>query len=540
MWEGHEYRYREIFTAISELNSVIRAQVPPEGEDFFQAYKEELLLAAERLSNYSQAAIKDSRILLNRLHSISRYSESVSYRHDIQYCISDYFNFDAFAQIISPQEAQIVISLGVFLAIEDLFLRLAANMDFYSFDPNKEGKRQWHGCDCLWFAGGIWSPHTRYYDYRISQDLTETVEINSVRINHLFAFHASIPFESQRLILSSFMVDVGILWILMHEEAHYTEGHLAFLESQFGAVFSKQKLSEINQGSEDVNEISLDLRKAMEFQADCVAAQSVVDIFCREEYLNLVPAYCEDRSTWFLRLLLVAIGSVILVLQKAHSIHGSSENYPSPLTRLTTIFRYVLGRVKDTKKLAYRLFVHMSEIEFNGAVTGALDDLQTVSSLLTREKNIEKLVEGEAPIFQKTHDLGILDEFDKGEIEFLSLLLSLDPILLAFMLNTQNDSPEQEESINLWIENQRNSGSQEIEVPAFMVKTLMKTQNNFPEKHFDIDIDNFFQSLQYSGANDRERLFDVFRAWFLEYFSMEKHCFDLKLKTASLIPIKKL
>jgi hypothetical protein len=534
MWDGHEYRFKEIFLAISRFKSDIRI------ESSTEAYEKELLHAFNSLSSYSQAAIKDSRKLLDRLYSISRCTEPVSYDHDIRVCVTDYLNFDAFIQVTSSQEAQIVISLGVFIAIEDLFMRLTASMDFFSFDPSKGGNRQWHGCECFWIPSGFWGPMTRYYDYRICGYQTYIPDLSSIGVSHLFAFHSSIPLDHQRLILSTLMADIGLLWMLMHEEAHYTEGHLALLEKQYSAIFSKRKLGEITQERDENNSIPLGLLKAMEFQADCVATHATVDIICCEEYFRLMPDYCENQPAWFLRALLVAIGSTVLILQKAHSINGSAEDYPLPLTRLTTIIRYATGRIKDARKPAYRLFGDMSEEELNIAVCGALDDLETVSSLLTREKLLEKNIEGEAPVFRKTHNLGILDNHDAGEINFLSLLFSQQPILQAFMFSTQPYTQVDEQAIEVWLENQIKSGSSKLEVPFFMAKALMKATGTYREEQYNNLIELVFQSLQYTDTNDRERLLSVFELWFSEYFEMEKFCFSLKNKTDTLIPIRKL
>lgn len=537
MWDGHTNRFREIFSVVSAFNSRMSNQDPIDPEQFLQVVEENAILASESLSNYLEAALEDSKILLDRLHAMSRYSVPTAYLHNLQISVSDYLSFDAFICTSSPKEVQIVLSLGIFLALEDLFWRLASSMDFFSFDPSKGDQskgssRQWHGCECFWLIGGVWSPNHRYYDYRIAQDFEKLFDmrLEQIRNSFLSAFHSSIPFEPARLILSSFMVDVGILWILMHEEAHYTQGHLALLESIYGDDFSKLMLGEIDLQNEDTDSIPLNILKAMEFQADCVAAHAIVDIFCREEVpiTTVIPDYCDNKLVWFLRLLFVAVGGTVLILQKAHSINGSSENYPLPLTRLTTIFRYVIDRVKDPSKIACKMFADFSDFDFNCSITGALDDLQTISSLLTREKSVEKLVQGEAPIFKKTHDLGILDEFDPKELEFLSIIFTEESILLSLM--SEIYEPSEAEALRPLLD----SFTSDLEIPIVMLKNFTKKDLYNQHKFLSTLIEDMYSST----TVDKNKFLEIFDLWFSEYFTMEQCCYFLKKTTVNLIPIK--
>jgi hypothetical protein len=272
----------------------------------FKLIEKELLNISKRSfdiddSYYLSSLKEDLDNLLTHLFAISRPSEPTEYAHKLYFQSEDDLTFNAFIGIENQNEAVSKISYGLLLALDDLFFRLAANQDFFSFGF-KDGKHQFNGCDCMWFdvSEDVPHPFIRYFSYEHQKDY-----LPHPNASFLTRFYSVIPVDDQRLQLANFMTHIGLLWNMMHEEAHYCSGHVLYMQ-ELGLCTSSGKIG-ISETENHIiekprsNNSSWE-RKIFEGQADQIAARAVIDIFFRDKYYNLLPDYCvEDKALWLLR-----------------------------------------------------------------------------------------------------------------------------------------------------------------------------------------------------------------------------------------------
>jgi hypothetical protein len=350
---------------------------------------------------------------------------------------------DAYAEMI-PKESCVktVISTGLFFSFDDLFLRLSCSSDFFTIDVI-DGVKLWNGCECLWtYAGSAIKPKLRFYEYEWIPKRSEIAWGNGCEGTWLYAYVGAYPFDSERRRLSDFLMQVSISWILLHEEAHHLEGHLNFIARHLPSQDAQclmDEIAEVECGSDSAN-----LSKLFEWQADSYATCAIVDLFFSKQNLALLPSYCaEKRHVWLFRLLLVAIGSVILNFQNARANVGGSQanrraSHPLPRTRLLTCFFAALGEIHSEKWSILREVVDLDEdvsellSEFlGGSLGGALEDLNTCSEILCREGNpenaIESLKANQSPQWRRIKDLTILDNRSDVTATFFMILSRILP-----------------------------------------------------------------------------------------------------------------
>jgi hypothetical protein len=325
---------------------------------------------------------------------------------------------DAYAFLETEKLARFNISLGTLFALDDLFFRLCCNKEFFSFDLLSENFL-WYGCQSVWFETGNLQPHTRYYDYR------QLVIFGGAKIDEssnlhlgtsLTGFLNGIPLDDTRTHLASVMVYIAILWIMMHEEGHYSEGHLHYLqESRHRKQRENLRLDEVakNPKQDEANK----LHKVFEWQADRHAIYAVIDIMFREDMLVLLPAYCRRDPGWLLRLIMTAIGALILVFQKARQFYGSPESYPSPRTRIVIM---ILGCFARIASLESGLRIPSNFLENKdkfSATIGALHDLFIASELLPRKEDLADFGTGFYPMPHSPQTLDFIqDEEEFGAV----------------------------------------------------------------------------------------------------------------------------
>ncbi len=128
------------------------------------------------------------------------------------------------------------------------------------------------------------------------------------------------------------MFHVGVLWLMMHEEGHYCEGHLLYRRELMGAFRLSPRVSEV--GGMTGPGQDLVVEKVMEWQADRSATRAVIDVVHASELLAMLPRCCPRDALTLRRLSLTAIGCVVLVMDKARQIYGQSATYPTLRTRL--------------------------------------------------------------------------------------------------------------------------------------------------------------------------------------------------------------
>lgn len=275
----------------------------------------------------------------------------------------------ALAELNSPSEAVFCVSLGMFFSLEDLLFRLVCNQDFFAYTTKGEG---YPGCICLWLSNGSVHPQTRFYDYHHQQ--TKIAAIGSP-CAWLTGFFSAIPSDNERYALALMMHSIAGSWVLLHERQHFWEGHLHLqseLEIRHGQKVFTSSTPTVTQA----------MRRAFEWQADRNATKKIIDYFVNPDALLMLPTYCKQNPAWFLRLLIVSMGSVLLLFHKATSINGSKSEYPSPQSRIFNMVRMTTARWKENEGV-HGMSLSLEEILDTSY--WALHDLNVASELLADE-----------------------------------------------------------------------------------------------------------------------------------------------------------
>lgn len=357
------------------------------------------------LEAYLSAAKEDYFKILQGASYLCRVGDGAKERsHKIVVNLSDDLILDAFACILNDKEVQITVTMGTFFGLQDILYRLACNNRFLSFHPTKDGKLVWKGCTCVWFDDNrSILPALRYYDYSFN-DLSN---LNPLTGSGRFAsaFFSGIPLDKERQDLANLMFEISICWLFMHEEAHFTRGHLHFLKEKVGVLGHPIRMSETKNGSAEL--MSHDEHKVIEWMADRAGNTGCVDIFFQDHYLQYLPDYCSDnKKGWMLRLIIVSIGTLFSIFQKTVKSYGASELYPSSKSRLVSAIDQVLQRAA-TPLNSVSDFIHLVHFP----VVGALDDLLTVSENINCDGQYAPadMLSMEFPKREKTHDLDLVD-----------------------------------------------------------------------------------------------------------------------------------
>jgi hypothetical protein len=387
--------------------------------------------AQDVVAEYSKALREDYISTINYLISTSRPSDkSILFKHPVRFRIEENFQFNAFVHL---EDDQVITNVfyGLLLSLDDLFSRLGCSADFYSF--NASGERIWKGTECIWFHPERipFKPEVRYHNYAFTVD--PMLALNASPTSGLGLFYGAIAWgDLERIGLADFMSKIGLMWVLMHEEGHYTNGHLSHLVEKYS--YLNQSL-QIGEATNNIDSDSAEFAKIKEWQADVSATNAVVDYFLNAECFPSLPAYCKKASStrrentarqvhWLFRAIIVSIGTTVLVLQKSQSIHGASERYPLPRTRLLLSIIVAFSRATDPRfnNLVLDAMRDDSQFIFN-CIIGAFEDLLTASGLINREQHVDFWDDNsnETPLIRKTHQLGLIDSEFEATVASLSI-----------------------------------------------------------------------------------------------------------------------
>jgi len=338
--------------------------------------------SADNLVSYLEATAVDQTDIVNLLFAASRAPRHKPL-HEIEYEILDSFLFQAYAMISSKQKVEFALSRGLFYAFDDMFMRLSCNKGFYAYEFSERDFPSWDGCQCLWLCDGIFEPMIRYYDYRLRGNRSDGSFLNG--------FFSAIPLDKQRQKLARFMSNIAILWVMMHEESHYFDGHLILLEQGYSKHNPRVMLNETSVESDSVEHQRQLQNKLFEARADRFASEAITDIIVQKEVFEFLPSYCQkNKKVWLLRLVLTTVCSVIAIFQKSRLIHGSTNHYPSPKTRMIISIRSILARLNSShfaSKLEY------TSEDMLSAVVGTFDDIYNAEVVLASKSDAIELSE---------------------------------------------------------------------------------------------------------------------------------------------------
>lgn len=383
------------------------------------------------VADYSIALREDYISTINYLISTSRPSnKSILFKHQLRFCIEESLQFNAFVHF---EDNKVVtnVSFGLLLSLDDLFARLGCSADFYSFDASSE--RLWNGAECLWFhpERTPFKPKIRYHNYAFTVD--PMLALNAPPTSGLGLFYSAIAWgDLERIGLADFMSKIGLMWVLMHEEGHYTNGHLSHLVEKYSHLNQSLQISET---TSSIDSAESEFAKIKEWQADVSATNAVVDYFLNAECFPSLPAYCQKAAStkkentarqvqWLFRAIIVSIGTTVLILQKSHSIHGTSKRYPLPRTRLLLSIVVAFSRATDPRFNSLVLDAICDDSQFIlNCIVGAFEDLLIVSDLINREQHIDSWDDDsdETPSIRKTHQLGLIDSEFEAAVASLSI-----------------------------------------------------------------------------------------------------------------------
>ncbi len=356
-------------------------------------------------TNFLQISSSEAEFLLSSLISRSRYDSSdKSYpAQKLMLKLDENLEFDASVSPQNSKEIIISISKGLYFSLQDVFLRLMCSMDFFSNDPDHHDKQLWLGCTCMWpISSSAYLPSNRFLNYNLIK--TNNLFSNTDRS---FAFFSGIPFDEDRLYLADFFLEVGMCYVLLHEEAHYSNGHLGWYKEIYG-LFS------INEGKKSDPRIEINRyeRQALEWQADRTAVRGTIDTFFYRKYSLQLPDYCSRASTeWLLRALLVSIATVMFIMQKK-AVHGAESNfYPSVKTRLFSAFVITIFRGKELVR-NQKTDLDLDEWTIIGSILGACYDLGGIPFRLDEDGGINNdtlIFEKKAEENEKKLQIGLFD-----------------------------------------------------------------------------------------------------------------------------------
>ena len=386
-----------------------------------------------RESHYVDGIRQDCPQLLEVLQSISRPAES-SLVHELEPVVAGGGALDAWIKQ-EEDRFEIGISLGMFMALTDLSMRLACNSQFFSFGAatsagaDSEWGRLWGGCECIWtrMTAGR-GPKLRFNDYhQVSVDDD---------MGYLSGYIEGIPCDGERISMACFLTS----WILLHEEGHYCSGHFHYLGHHLGA--DGMGLGET--GKQRFAPQEVPYRTVFEWQADRGATRGVVDVFFQSAFLAIVPSYVkEDREKWLLRLIFVGIGLVIQMLQKSQVISGAESYYPTLRTRLIGASISLMGRAANPPNWCIQLSIPVSGNPvsvFSPVLAGGFEDLSVVADLINRDGDVVDFEFGAHPVVDPSRRHGLLDEPNEG-----GTLFKL--VWLVNLVENGGDFPEEFESL---------------------------------------------------------------------------------------------
>lgn len=395
----------------------------------------------ELSKEYIAAAQEDLTEFVEAFYSGSRALDPDYPNERVNYRSTPSLRFDAHVSLDPEKQnvANIDVSLGCLLSIDDLCFRMASNHGFFApkdvvlanqFDQITPWRVVWPelgvrgNCENV-RQGDLLLPKQRFEDYE-SLTLSETGRkyFKNGRSSFLSGFFAGYPMDEMRHILARKLAMIGLGWLLLHEESHFAEGHFAYTKNRFGIADDS-----CFEGEEELSGL---LRKVMEWHADHGATNGIFDIVFQNaaHFVHGIypePSPQDELKTDTLRLMMTGIGMVKLLFRRLELLRGCSEIYPTAFTRLTTLYFTMAKCVRVTRK-----HFDISPVEFSTAVGLSLEDLAAVSQILGLDN-----VSGEAgmPMY------ALEDQGDSARLGMFDCQEDVKKFFLKLMVELGYDAP---------------------------------------------------------------------------------------------------
>ena len=224
-----------------------------------------------------------------------------------------------------------IVNLGTFFALEDFFMSILSNgRIFGNILPEDAQETNLN-------SYGFIAPIIRFYDYNHSGNWGLKVG-ECIGNSWIYGFFSSYSHDVNVRNISALLVQINLTWVITHEEAHFTEGHLNYEMSHFAGRKSEMSLNGCRKGSSRNDHLC---GKIFEWQADKKATTDTLALFYNDA--TLLPSKPSqgqtDKEEYVMTSLFISsLCFTSLIFQK--SINNNSEidddYHPKPQTRLLT------------------------------------------------------------------------------------------------------------------------------------------------------------------------------------------------------------
>lgn len=310
---------------------------------------------------YAAASKMDFEAMLAELSILARRALGLPQNECPVFRIGDSEKFHAHCGLQVGAPARCELSAGLFWALDDLSGSIACIPDTFPEIPmNIEETWAFN-----YFKQPTCVPEYRFYDYSGIIDFRfddEGRSIGGFPIGVTIYFQ-DVPFQANRSALAQMLLRVKILWIMLHEAAHYAGGHLQYFREAFNLDEHRCRIDEVTQQEAHPN-------RTFEFMADRFATSALIRILTNRDVRATLPWPFQSVAS-VLRLAATAISGVIFVFAKAHSSYGSTSSHPTFRARLATAF----NEIHQSGPRLRAAGLDVTDDEMDAVVKAAFEDL---------------------------------------------------------------------------------------------------------------------------------------------------------------------
>jgi hypothetical protein len=291
---------------------------------------------------------------------------------------------------------KIAISLGTILSLEDLNHSLLSDKKTILGLCKGESSSE---IEHVQFPFNKIYDHNRFYDY---SDVIHNIKVKNANItsaSFIPVLFKALPISSFRQKMADLMTDLGLYWILCHEEAHIYLGHVRYIESSLNA-YSETEISFSELISSLSDRKSPRHRQSAELEADINATTKLIDYFLDIDLFEAYPfledgfyAYHnilidggftekESRTSYMLQIIIGAVSSCLSLFQRC-VVKGNADStfYPAFLKRMINIIVSSFDRCMTNSQSQPKLGLAQLSGERNANILHLLSlDLRTVAN----------------------------------------------------------------------------------------------------------------------------------------------------------------
>jgi len=296
----------------------------------------------------------------------------------------------------------IEISLGTILSLEDLNHTLLSDKKTILGICNGESSSE---VEYIQLPLHNIYDYNRFYNYSYINEELRSTHANKTAFPYIPVLFKAIPLSEFRQKMADLLTDLGLYWILCHEEAHIYLGHIRYIKSNLNAypiteIIFSELISTLTDRENPRH------RQAAELEADISATTKLIDYFLDIDLFEAYPfledgfsAYYkvvadggfnekEARTGYMLQIIIGAISSCLSLFQRC-VIKGNAVTtfYPVFLKRMINIIVSSFDRCLTNSQLQPRLGLAQLSGERNANILHLLSlDLRTVANNVLRSE----------------------------------------------------------------------------------------------------------------------------------------------------------